>query len=89
MIPVALKAGSVGLRILRTLYGAKAKISKVSKATSNLAAKKGYAKTSKFITGVSKKTHKGTKLAKKYIKKYPKSSAAAGGAVAWDILDND
>ena len=40
MIPVALKAGSVGLRILRTLYGAKAKISKASKATSNLAAKK-------------------------------------------------
>jgi hypothetical protein len=77
MIPAALKAGSVGLRILRTLYGAKAKISKASKATSNLAAKKGYAKTSKSITGVSKKTHTGTKLAKKYIKKYPKSFSSS------------
>ena len=89
MIPAALKAGSVGLRILRTLYGAKAKVSKASKAASNLAAKKGLTNTSKFITGVSKKTHKGTKLAKKYIKKYPKSSAAVGGAIGYDIFDSD
>ena len=89
MIPAALKAGSVGLRILRTLYGAKAKISKASKATSNLAAKKGFTKTSQFITGASQKTHKGTKWAKRKIKKYPKSSAALGGAIGWDMLDND
>ena len=89
MIPAALKAGSVGLRILRTLYGAKAKIGKTTKAASNLAAKKGLTNTSKFITGASQKTHKGTKLAKKYIKKYPKSSAAVGGAIGWDMLDND
>ncbi len=89
MIPAALKAGSVGLRILRTLYGAKAKIGKTTKAASNLAAKKGLTNTSKFITGASQKTHKGTKLAKKYIKKYPKSSAAVGGAIGYDIFDSD
>ena len=89
MIPAALKAGSVGLRILRTLYGAKAKIGKTTKAVSNLAAKKGLTNTSKFITGASQKTHKGTKLAKKYIKKYPKSSAAVGGAIGYDIFDSD
>ena len=89
MIPAALKAGSVGLRILRTLYGAKAKIGKTTKAASNLAAKKNLTNTSKFITGASQKTHKGTKLAKKYIKKYPKSSAAVGGAIGYDIFDSD
>ena len=89
MIPAGLKAGSMALRFLRTLYGAKAKVGKASKAAASFAGKKGFTKTSQFITGASQKTHKGTKLAKRYIKKYPKSSAAIGGAIGWDILDND
>ena len=89
MIPAGLKAGSVGLRILRTLYGAKAKVGKASKAAASFAGKKGFTKTSQFITGASQKTHKGTKWAKRKIKKYPKSSAALGGAIGWDMLDND
>ena len=89
MIPAALKAGSVGLRILRTLYGAKAKVGKASKAASSFAGKKGFTKTSQFITGASQKTHKGTKWAKRKIKKYPKSSAALGGAIGYDIFDSD
>jgi len=89
MIPAGLKAGSMALRFLRTLYGAKAKVGKASKAAASFAGKKGFTKSSQFITGASQKTHKGTKLAKRYIKKYPKSSAALGGAIGWDILDND
>jgi hypothetical protein len=89
MIPAGLKAGSMALRFLRTLYGAKAKVGKASKAASSFAGKKGFTKTSQFITGASQKTHKGTKLAKRYIKKYPKSAAALGGAVGWDIIDSD
>ena len=89
MIPAGLKAGSMALRFLRTLYGAKAKVGKASKAAASFAGKKGFTKSSQFITGASQKTHKGTKLAKRYIKKYPKSSAAIGGAIGWDILDND
>jgi hypothetical protein len=89
MIPVGLKAGSMGLKILRTLYKGKAKIGKASKKAASFAAKKNYAKTSQFITGVSQKTHKGTKWAKRTIKKYPKSSAAIGGAVGWDLIDRD
>ena len=89
MIPAGLKAGSMALRFLRTLYGAKAKVGKASKAASSFAGKKGFTKTSQFITGASQKTHKGTKLAKKYIKKYPKSSAAVGGAIGYDIFDSD
>ena len=89
MIPAGLKAGSLALRFLRTLYGAKAKVGKASKAASSFAGKKGFTKTSQFITGASQKTHKGTKWAKRKIKKYPKSSAALGGAIGWDMLDND
>ena len=89
MIPAGLKAGSMALRFLRTLYGAKAKVGKASKAAASFAGKKGFTKSSQFITGASQKTHKGTKLAKRYIKKYPKSSAAVGGAIGWDMLDND
>ena len=50
---------------------------------------KHHAGTSKFITGTSQKVHKGTRWVGKKIKKYPKTSAALGGAVAWDILDRD
>ena len=89
MIPAGLKAGSMALRFLRTLYGAKAKVGKASKAASSFAGKKGFTKTSQFITGASQKTHKGTKWAKRKIKKYPKSSAALGGAIGWDMLGND
>ena len=89
MIPAGLKAGSMALRFLRTLYGAKAKVGKASKVAAGFAGKKGFTKTSQFISGASQKTHRGTKWAKRTIKKYPKSSAALGGAVGWDIIDND
>ena len=88
MIPVGLKLGGHAIRFLRTLYKGKAKIGSASKKAASFAAKKGHAKTSQFITGVSQKTHKGTKWAKRTIKKYPKSSAALGGAVAWDMIDD-
>ncbi len=89
MIPVGLKVGGHAIRFLRTLYKGKAKIGSASKKAASFAAKKGHAKTSQFITGVSQKTHKGTKWAKRTIKKYPKSSAAIGGAVGWDLIDRD
>ena len=88
MIPVGLKVGGHAIRFLRTLYKGKAKIGSASKKAASFAAKKNYAKTSQFITGVSQKTHKGTKWAKRTIKKYPKSSAAVTGAIAWDMIDD-
>ena len=51
MIPAGLKAGSMALRFLRTLYGAKAKVGKASKAASSFAGKNGFNKTRQFITG--------------------------------------
>jgi hypothetical protein len=87
MIPVV-AAGSVGLRILRTLYKGKKWIGRGSKKAAEFAGKH-HAGTSKFITGTSQKVHKGTKFVGKKIKKYPKTASALGGAVAWDILDKD
>jgi len=89
MIPVGLKAGSMGLRFLRTLYKGKAKIGSAAKKSATLAANKGFPKTSQFISGAAQKTHKGTKNIKQFVKKHPKSSAAVSGAVAWDMLDNE
>ena len=89
MIPAGIKAGSMGLKILRQLYGAKAKVGKATKTAADFAGKKGFTKTSKTISGVAKKTHEGTKMAKKYAKKYPKTASAVGGAIAFDIFDDD
>ena len=88
MIPVA-AAGTVGLRILKTLYKGKKWIGKGSKTAASFAAKKGHPHLSKAITGASQKVHTGTKYVARKIKKYPKSSSAIGGAVVWDILDKD
>jgi len=83
-----LAAGSTALRFLRTLYKAKKKVGKGASMAAGYAGKKGFAKTSQAITGASQKTHKGFMASKRAIKKYPKTSAAIGGAVAWDMLDD-
>ena len=88
MIP-AIKAGTIGLRILKTLYKGKKKIGTGSKIAADTAAKKGFTKTSQFISGTAKKTHSGTMKAKKLAKKYPKSTAAITGAIGYDIFDDD
>ena len=82
-----LAAGSTALRFLRTLYKAKKKVGKGASMAASYAGKKGFAKTSQFITGASQKTHKGFMASKRMIKKYPKTSAAIGGAAAWDFID--
>ena len=88
MIPFV-AAGRVGVSMLRYLYKGKAKLGKAAKKSAEYTAQKGHAKTSQFITGVSQKGHTYSKKFGKTIKKYPKTAAALGGAVLWDILDND
>ena len=87
MIPVA-AAGTIGLRILKTLYKGKKWIGRGYKKASEFAAKH-HPGTSKFITGTSHKAHKGTKYVARKIKKHPITSAALCCAVALDIVDND
>ena len=87
MIPLA-AAGSVGLRILKTLYKGKKKIGAASKMAADKAGKAGFTGTSKAITGASKKVHSGSRMVGKTIKKYPKSSSAVAGASLMAFLDD-
>ena len=99
MIPVGLKAGSMGLKILRQLYGAKAKVGKATKTAADFAGKKtdqavtflGNRKKpgmAKAVAIAGKRTNEGIKFADKTIRKYPKSASAVGGAIAFDIFDD-
>ena len=81
-------AGGHAMRFLRTLYKGKKKLGTASKKAADFAAKKNLPRVSKGITGASQKAHKGTMIAKKYAKKYPKSAAAISGAVAFDMFDD-
>ena len=87
MIPVA-AAGSVGLRILKTLYKGKKKIGSATKMAADKAGKAGFTGTSKAITGASKKIHSGSRKVGKFIKKNPKTSSFAGGVATISFLDD-
>ena len=88
MIPMGMKAGSMGLKILKTLYKGKAKIGKGSAYLADKAGKAKFTGTSKAITGASKKIHSGSKIVGKTIKKYPKGSSFAGGVATVSFLDD-
>ena len=88
-IPFAVAAGTFGRQILKKLYTGQKWVGKKTALGADIAAKKGYHGTSKFITGTSQKTSQGIKWAKKKAKKYPKTAAAIGGAATWNILDSD
>ena len=87
MIP-AVAVGTMGLRILKTLYKGKKKLGKGSALVADKAGKAGFTGTSKAITGASKKIHSGSRQVGKTIKKYPKSSSFAGGVATISFLDD-
>ena len=62
--------GKVGQEILKHLYTGKKWVGVKSKVAAELAAKKGYVKTSKTITGVSQKGNLGIKWGVEKAKKY-------------------
>ena len=82
-------AGSAGMKMLRMLYQGKAKMGKGTKMAADYAGKKGFTKTSKVISGVGQKSQAGYIKSKKLVKKYPKTASAVGGAVAFDMFDDD
>ena len=88
-IPFAVAAGHFGRQILKHLGKGQKWVGKKTALGADIAAKKGWHGTSKFITGTSQMTSQGIKWAGKKAKKYPKTTAAIGGAAAWDFLDND
>ena len=88
MIP-AIKAGTIGLRILKTLYKGKKTVGRGSKFLADKAGKAGYAKTSKVITGVSKKAHQASRVIGKDIKEYPKLASYIGGIGTYKFFDDE
>ena len=87
MIP-AVAAGTMGLRILKTLYKGKKKLGKGSALVADKAGKAGFTGTSKAITGASKKLHSGSRQVGKFVKKNPKTSSFAGGVATISFLDD-
>jgi hypothetical protein len=87
MIPLA-AAGTMGLRILKTLYKGKKKLGKGSALVADKAGKAGFTGTSKAITGASKKIHSGSRQVGKFVKKNPKASSFAGGVATISFLDD-
>ena len=88
-IPFAVAAGHFGRQILKHLGKGQKWVGKKTALGADIAAKKGWHGTSKFMTGTSQKTSQGITWVGKKAKKYPKTTAAIGGAAAWDFLDND
>ena len=87
MIP-AVAAGTMGLRILKTLYKGKKKLGKGTALVADKAGKAGFTGTSKAITGASKKLHSGSRQVGKFVKKNPKASSFAGGVATISFLDD-
>jgi len=87
MIPVV-EAGTMGLRILKTLYKGKKKRGSASKKVADKAGKAGFTGTSKAITGASKKIHSGSRQVGKFVKKNPKASSFEGGVATISFLED-
>ena len=88
MIPAGLKAGSMALKMLRTLYKAKKGIRTGASTSSKFLATKGMDKSAKVAEAVGKKVTSGSRAVGKTIKKYPKSASAVGGAIGFDLIDD-
>ena len=89
MIPAGVKAGSMAFHMLRTLYKSKKLVRTGANKASKFAASKNWGKSAKAAEAVGKKITSGSRQVGKTIKKYPKSASAIGGAIAWDMFDND
>ena len=82
-------AGRIGASFLEKLYKGKSFMGKkTGDAVKHLSAK-GHTKTAKYTNLAEQNVNKGIKYADKTIRKYPKSASAVGGAIAFDIFDDD
>jgi hypothetical protein len=87
-IPFTVAAGTFGKQILKHLYTGKKWVGTQSVKAADFAGKKGYAKTSKVITGVSQKGNQGIKYGVAQAKKYPRTASAIAGAATIKFLDD-
>jgi len=82
-------AGRIGASFLEKLYKGKSFMGKkTGDAVKHLSAKR-HTKTAKYTNLAAQNVNKGINYADKTIRKYPKSASAVGGAIAFDIFDDD
>jgi len=90
---LGMKASFMGAKaakgMLKGLYFGKRKIGKTVQKVADKAGKEGFAKTSKFLTGVRKKAHVGSKELGKTIKENPKLSSFIGGIGTYKFFDDE
>ena len=86
MIPAI---GRVGVAFLDKLYKGKKFAGKKTGDVVKHLSSKGHHETAKYTNIAAQNVNKGIKYADKTIRKYPKSASAVGGAIAFDIFDND
>ena len=81
--------GKVGQQFVKKLYQGKTFAGKKTKETVQYLTNKNMPKAARAVDIAGTKVNKGIKFADKKIRKYPRTASAIGGAVAFDMIDND
>ena len=81
--------GKVGQEFVKKLYQGKAFAGKKTQESVRYFTNKKKPKIAKGIDIVGQNVNKGIKVVDESIRKYPKTASAVGGAIAFDIFDDD
>lgn len=81
--------GKVGQEFVKKLYQGKKYAGVKTKESVKYFTNKKMPKVARAIDIAGTNVNKGIKYADKNIRKYPKTASAVGGAVAFDIFDDD
>ena len=86
---IQIYAGKLGIEIVKKLKFGKSFIGKKSKEAVTTLGNKKHFKSAKVLDAVMTKGNKGINYGVATAKKYPKSASAVGGAIAFDIFDDE
>lgn len=81
--------GKVGQEFVKKLYQGKTFAGKKTKETVKYLTNKDMPKAARAVDIAGTKVNKGIKFADKKIREYPKTASAIGGAVLFDMFDDD
>ena len=81
--------GEAAKKFLKTLYKGKRKVGKAVEEGATFAGKKGYTKTSKFISGTRKKAHQASRFTGQAIRENPKIASFGAGAYTYKFTKDD
>ena len=86
---IPIYAGKLGIEIVKKLKFGKSFIGKKSKEAVTTLGNKKHFKSAKVLDAVMTKGNKGINYSVATAKKYPRSASAVGGAIAFDIFDDE